>query len=45
MPATLLATTLDYLPRTMRAAQESPYIYNRPLIEDDGVSVTRPRRE
>lgn len=28
-----------------RAVLEPPYIYNRPLIEDDGESISRPRRE
>ena len=28
-----------------RAVLEPPYIYNRPLIEDDGVTVVNPRRE
>ena len=33
------------LTEAQRAALEPPYIYNRPLIEDDGESVVRPRRE
>lgn len=45
MLATLSATTLDNLPRTMRAVLEPPYINNRPLIKDDGVSVVRPHRD
>jgi hypothetical protein len=28
-----------------QAVLEPPYIYHRPLIEDDGVTVVRPRRE
>jgi Phytanoyl-CoA dioxygenase (PhyH) len=33
------------LTEAQQAVLEPPYIYNRPLIEDDGVTVVRPRRE
>ena len=33
------------LTEAQRAVLEPPYIYNRPLIEDDGESIVRPRRE
>lgn len=33
------------LTEAQRATLEPPYIYNRPLIEDDGETVVRPRRE
>ena len=33
------------LTEAQQAVLEPPYIYNRPLIEDDGISVVRPRRE
>ena len=33
------------LTEAQQAVVEPPYIYNRPLIEDDGVTVVRPRRE
>jgi len=33
------------LTEAQQAALEPPYIYNRPLIEDDGITVVRPRRE
>ncbi len=36
---------VDELTEAQRAVLEPPYIYNRPLIEDDGVSVIYPRRE
>ncbi|MEE3039733.1 MAG: phytanoyl-CoA dioxygenase family protein, partial [Candidatus Latescibacterota bacterium] len=32
------------LTEAQQAVLEPPYIYNRPLVEDDGVSVVRPRR-
>ena len=33
------------LSEAQQAVLEPPYIYNRPLIEDDGVTVIKPRRE
>jgi len=33
------------LSEAQQAVLEPPYIYNRPLVEDDGVTVVRPRRE
>jgi hypothetical protein len=33
------------LTEAQQAVLEPPYIYNRPLIEDDGITVVRPRRE
>lgn len=33
------------LTEAQQAVLEPPYIYNRPLVEDDGVTVVRPRRE
>lgn len=33
------------LTEAQRSVLEPPYIYNRPLIEDDGKTVVRPRRE
>lgn len=33
------------LTEAQQATLEPPYIYNRPLVEDDGVGVARPRRE
>ena len=33
------------LTEAQQAVLEPPYIYNRPLIEEDGVSVVRPRRD
>jgi len=33
------------LTEAQRSVLEPPYIYNRPLIEDDGETVVRPRRE
>lgn len=33
------------LTEAQQAVLEPPYIYNRPLIEDDGVTVVQPRRE
>lgn len=33
------------LTEAQQAVLEPPYIYHRPLIEDDGVTVVRPRRE
>jgi hypothetical protein len=33
------------LTEAQQAVLEPPYIYQRPLIEDDGKTVTRPRRE
>ncbi len=35
---------VEQLTEAQRAVLEPPYIYNRPIVEDDGVSVTRPRR-
>lgn len=36
---------VEELTEAQRAVLEPPYIYNRPLIEDDGETVVRPRRE
>lgn len=36
---------VNELPEAQRAVLEPPYIYNRPLIEDDGETVVRPQRE
>ena len=36
---------VDELTEAQRAVLEPPYIYNRPLIEDDGETLVRPRRE
>lgn len=36
---------VNELTEAQRAVLEPPYIYHRPLIEEDGVSVVRPRRE
>lgn len=36
---------VDELTEAQRAVLEPPYIYKRPLIEDDGVTVVRPHRE
>lgn len=36
---------VNELTEAQKAVLEPPYIYNRPLIEDDGVAVVRPRRE
>ena len=36
---------VNELTEAQRAVLEPPYIYYRPLIEDDGVTVIRPRRE
>lgn len=33
------------LTEAQRAVLEPPYIYNRPLIEEDGVTVSKPHRE
>ena len=33
------------LTEAQRAVLEPPYVYNRPLIEADGVAVVRPWRE
>jgi len=33
------------LTEAQQAVLEPPYIYNRPLVEDDGLTVVRPRRE
>ena len=33
------------LTEAQRAVLEPPYIYHRPLIEEDGVSLVHPRRE
>ena len=33
------------LSEAQRAVLEPPYIYNRPLIEPDGETITRPRRD
>lgn len=33
------------LTEAQQAVLEPPYIYNRPLVEDDGETVVRPRRE
>ena len=42
---TALPEWASELTESQRAALDPPYIYHRPLIEDDGVTVTRPRRE
>jgi hypothetical protein len=36
---------VEELTEAQRAVLEPPYIYHRPLIEDDGVTVVRPHRE
>jgi ectoine hydroxylase-related dioxygenase (phytanoyl-CoA dioxygenase family) len=36
---------VEELTEAQRAVLEPPYIYYRPLIEDDGATVVRPRRE
>jgi ectoine hydroxylase-related dioxygenase (phytanoyl-CoA dioxygenase family) len=36
---------VNELTEAQRSVLEPPYIYNRPLIEDDGETVVRPRRE
>ena len=36
---------VNELTEAQQAVLEPPYIYNRPLIEPDGVTVVRPRRE
>jgi ectoine hydroxylase-related dioxygenase (phytanoyl-CoA dioxygenase family) len=36
---------VEELTEAQRAVLEPPYIYHRPLIEDDGQTVVRPRRE
>jgi ectoine hydroxylase-related dioxygenase (phytanoyl-CoA dioxygenase family) len=36
---------VNELTEAQRAVLEPPYIYDRPLIETDGVTVVRPRRE
>jgi hypothetical protein len=36
---------VEELTEAQRAVLEPPYIYHRPLIEDDGRTVVRPRRE
>ena len=36
---------VNELTEAQRAVLEPPYIYNRPLIESDGETVVRPRRE
>jgi len=33
------------LTEVQKAVLDAPYVYNRPLIENDGQSLTRPRRE
>ena len=35
----------DELTEAQRSVLEPPYIYHRPLIEDDGETVVKPRRE
>jgi hypothetical protein len=35
----------EELTEAQRATLEPPYIYNRPLVEDDGETVVRPLRE
>ena len=35
----------DDLAEAQRAVLEPPYVYHHPLIEDDGSTVVRPRRE
>jgi ectoine hydroxylase-related dioxygenase (phytanoyl-CoA dioxygenase family) len=36
---------VEELTEAQRAVLEPPYIYNRPLIEEDGVAVVRPHRD
>ena len=36
---------VNELTEAQRSVLEPPYIYNRALIEDDGETVVRPRRE
>jgi ectoine hydroxylase-related dioxygenase (phytanoyl-CoA dioxygenase family) len=35
---------VEELTEAQRAVLEPPYIYHRPIVEDDGATVTRPRR-
>lgn len=42
---TKLPEWVHELTEAQQATLEPPYIYNRPLIEDDGVAVVRPHRE
>ncbi|MDA1193254.1 MAG: phytanoyl-CoA dioxygenase family protein [Candidatus Poribacteria bacterium] len=42
---TELPEWVSELTEAQQATLEPPYIYNRPLIEDDGVTVVKPRRE
>jgi hypothetical protein len=42
---TALPDWVAELTEAQRAVLEPPYIYHRPLIEDDGVSLVSPRRE
>lgn len=42
---TSLPEWVSELTEAQQAVLDPPYIYHRPLIEDDGVAVTRPRRE
>jgi len=42
---TRLPDWMEELTDAQRAVLEPPYVYNRPLIEDDGETVVRPKRE
>jgi len=43
--STELPEWVSELTEAQQATLEPPYIYNRPLVDDDGVGVSRPRRE
>jgi hypothetical protein len=42
---TSMPTWVDELTEVQQVALEPPYIYNRPLIEDDGATLVRPGEE
>ena len=42
---TSLPEWVSELTEAQQAVLESPYIFNRPLIEEDGITVMRPQRE
>ena len=42
---TLKPDWVDELTEAQQAVLEPPYIYHRSLIEDDGKTLVRPRRE
>ena len=42
---TSLPEWVSELTEAQQAVLESPYIFNRPLIEEDGITVVRPQRE